>query len=159
MKYISVNDYFLRLQTTSTIIFFSGILSFFALHYAVMMDYLTPVFAKESQHLMTGIFVGFAFLDALVSFVLVKVLLGKVKSNPSLGERMDRFVVACTVRFVLLSIGTTSLMAAFLLSGNQFVFLVYLGYLLFYGLAWPTRSRLCAELDLKQTERDVINGN
>lgn len=158
MEYNSVTDYFSRLQTKSLIFFFISVLLFLTIYYLMLVQNLTPVMPDESGILVSYALSGVAFLDGFVSFFLVKMLLAKVTSLPGLGDRMDRYAKVSFLRFILLISGSIMLMVALYLSGNQWVLVFYGVYLSLFLLAWPTRSKLCAELKLKVSEREVVYG-
>lgn len=159
MEYNSVTDYFSRLQTKSLIFFFISVLLFLTLYYLMLVQDLTPVMPDESGMLVSYVLSGVALLDGLMSFFLVKMLLAKVTSMPGLGDRMDRYAKVSFLRFTLLISGSLMLMVAFYLSGNPQVLAFYGAYLFLFLFAWPTRSKLCAELKLKESEREVVYGN
>lgn len=157
MEYNSVTDYFARLHLRSLILFFVSLLMFLLLFYLLLSQNLTPVMA-EGGELIAYAFVAFALMDASMSFVLMKAMLRNVKSLPSLGDRMDRYAQISLVRFALLLSGSILLIVALYLSGDQRIVVVYGIYLFFFLFAWPTRSRLCTELELKENEREVVFG-
>jgi len=157
MQYNSVTDYFSRLQTRSLIVLFISVLMFLALFYLLMMENLTPVKVDENGFIGYA-FVVFAIMDASMSVVLTRLMLRGVKPLQSLGERLDRYAQANMVRFVMLFSGSVLLTVALYLNGDERIALAYFFYLLFFLFAWPTRSRLCEELQLKENEREVIYG-
>lgn len=157
MQYNSVTDYFSRLQTRSLIVLFISVLMFLALFYLLMMGNLTPVMVDENGFISYA-FIAFAIMDASMSVVLMRLMLRRAKPLQSLGERLDRYAQANLVRFVMLFSGSLFLTIALYLSGDQRIALAYFFYLLFFLFAWPTRSRLCNELQLKENEREVIYG-
>lgn len=103
-------------------------------------------------------FIAFAIMDASMSVMLMRLMLRSAKPLQSLGERLDRYAQANMVRFIMLLSGSLFLTVALYLSGDQRIALAYFFYLLFFLFAWPTRSRLCDELQLKENEREVIYG-
>lgn len=157
MQYNSVTDYFSRLQTRSLIVLFVSVLTFLALFYLLMMENLTPVMVDENGFISYA-FIAFAIMDASMSVVLTRLLLKGAKPLQSLGERLDRYAQVNLIRFVMLFSGSLFLTVALYLGGDQRIALVYFFYLLFFLFAWPTRSRLCDELQLKESEREVIYG-
>ena len=112
----------------------------------------------ENAEIISYAFVAFAFMDASMAFMLVKWMLKNVIPLAGLGERMDRYAQVSLVRFAVLVSGALLLMLALYLSGDYRLALAYVVYLLFFLNAWPTRSRLCAELKLKANEREVVYG-
>lgn len=112
----------------------------------------------EDGEIISYAFVAFAFIDATTAFIVAKWMLKSTIPLVSLGERMDRYAQASLVRFVMLVSGALLLMVALYLSGNYRLGLAYFVYLFFFLGAWPTRSKLCAELKLKENEREVVYG-
>jgi len=157
MQYNSVTDYFSQLHYRSVIFFFTPLLMFLALLYLLLMQNLTPVMMGEGE-IITYAFIVFAFMDASMAMVVVKWMLKKVIPLASLGERMDKYAQVSLVRFSIVVSGAVLLMVALYLSGDYRIAGAYLVYLLFFLAAWPTRSRLCAELKLKENEKVVVFG-
>lgn len=112
----------------------------------------------ENGEIISYAFIAFAFMDASMAFMLVKWMLKSVVPLVSLGERMDRYAQVSLLRFGMLVSGALLIMVALYLSGDYRLALAYGVYLLFFLSAWPTRSRLCAELKLKENEREVVYG-
>ncbi|WP_127123688.1 hypothetical protein [Chryseotalea sanaruensis] len=158
MRYNSITEYFSRLQNITLIIFFSGILLFMLLFYLMMTKVVAPVMSMEDESIILYVLIGAAFMDASIVAVLSRILLAKSIAKASLGERMDDYVKVSLVRAAILLSGSLMLTLTIYLFNWEWLLMVYCIYLLFFLLFWPSRHRLCADLKLKPSERDVIHG-
>jgi len=156
MQYNSVAEYFVRLQNRSLIFSLLAVLVFSTLVYLMIVKILTPVMVDGQGLLIGGIICLLSFIEIITSFFLTGVMLKKVRVIESLGERLDRYATVNLIRFALLLCGCLMLTAAFYISGHPWIPIAYVVYLLFILIAWPSRSRVCGELKLKPSEREVI---
>jgi hypothetical protein len=156
MQYNSVSEYFARLHAKSLFFLFASVLPMMLLIYLLMIGKLTFVMPTGEGRLVGYVLAAATGVDAVISFVLMKLLLRHAKQIPSLGERMDKYATVFYVRFALLLGGALMLMVAFVLSGMPWLVPMYGAYLLIFILSWPTRSRLSSELGLRESERAVI---
>lgn len=156
MQYNSVSEYFARLHAKSLIFLFASVLAMVVLIYLLIIEKLTFVMPNEEGERVGYVLMAAAWADAVTSFALVVLLLKKTKTLPGLGERMDKYVTVFYVRFAVLCSGALMLMIAFFVCGKQWMVLAFGLYLLNFFLSWPTRSRLCKELGLRESEREVI---
>jgi hypothetical protein len=158
MLYNSVTEYFSRLQNRSWIFFLTNVLLFSVLLYLMMVKILTPVMPDEAGLLVAVGICFFALAEAFASGFLTTVMFKKVRLIESLGDRLDKYANISLIRFGMLLSGSLLLMVAFYLSGELWILVAYAIHLLFTVVAWPTRSRVCAELKLRPSEAEVIYG-
>lgn len=158
MRYNSITEYFSRLQNITLIIYFSGILLFMLLFYLTMTKVIVPVMSMEEGSIILYVLIGAAFIEASLVAVLTRIMLSKTITKASLGERMDDYVKVNLIRAAMLMSGSLMLTLNVYLFNWEWLLMVYCIYLLFFLLFWPSRHRLCADLKLKPSERDVIYG-
>ncbi|GCC53040.1 hypothetical protein SanaruYs_32810 [Chryseotalea sanaruensis] len=123
-----------------------------------MTKVVAPVMSMEDESIILYVLIGAAFMDASIVAVLSRILLAKSIAKASLGERMDDYVKVSLVRAAILLSGSLMLTLTIYLFNWEWLLMVYCIYLLFFLLFWPSRHRLCADLKLKPSERDVIHG-
>jgi hypothetical protein len=158
MHYNSITEYFSRLQNRTLIIFFSGILLFMVVFYLMMTRVIDPLMSFDQDYLILYALVALAFMEAFMLTVLSRLLLTKTITKASLGERMDDYVRVNLIRSMLLLSGSFMFVLSVYLFNWEWLLMVYCIYLLFYLFYWPSRQRLCNDLKLKPSEREVIYG-
>jgi hypothetical protein len=158
MHYNSITEYFSRLQNRTLIIFFSGILLFMLVFYLMMIKVIDPVMSLENEGIILYALVAMAFIEASMVAILTRMMLAKSIGKVSLGERMDDYVKVNLIRAAMLLSGSLMLTLTVYLFNWEWLLMIYCIYLLFFLLFWPSRQRLCTDLKLKPSERDVING-
>lgn len=158
MHYNSITEYFSRLQNRTLIIFFSGILLFMVLFYLMMTKIIDPIMSIEHEGIILYALIAMAFMEALAVALLTRIMLAKSITKASLGERMDDYIRINLIRSAVLVSGSLILTLCVYLFNWEWLLMVYCIYLLFFLLFWPSRHRLCADLKLKPSEREVIFG-
>lgn len=158
MHYNSITEYFSRLQNRTLIIFFSGILLFMMLFYLMMTKIIDPIMSIEHEAIILYALIAMAFMEASAVALLTRIMLAKSITKASLGERMDDYIRINLIRSAVLVSGSLILTLCVYLFNWEWLLMVYCIYLLFFLLFWPSRHRLCADLKLKPSEREVIFG-
>lgn len=158
MKYNSIADYFIRLQSRSLLCLFLALASFMALFYFLKLQDLTTVMLVPYPFITSYSLIIIAFMTLLFSRLIARASLRSVKGVVSLGERLDKFARAQQGSLLFFLFGAGLLLLAFYIHGGFWLIIVYSIYLLLYLLTWPTRKRVCKVLQLKTAERNVIFG-
>ncbi|MCU0383294.1 MAG: hypothetical protein MUF68_04435 [Cyclobacteriaceae bacterium] len=156
MKYNSINEYFSTIQRRQFLPVFFPAIVLMVVYYLALMDYYTFAEVTGLAQLIAIAIVLISFLVAIFSLLLFKLMMRKVVKGVSLGERMDGYAKWSTIRFVMVYLGSWMIVLAFFMSSYEWISIAFLIHSLFYLITWPGRKRLCKDLRLSQTEREVI---
>jgi hypothetical protein len=150
MKFSSVREYFLKLHNFLYIIILVPLLAFGYVYLQAR-----PARGADSQLLTFG-FVLVYLLDLTVSARIFWRRMKEARMNLQLTSRLQAYAGATMVRFAMIASACLILVAGFLLTGSSLHAALFVFSMILLSLWWPSPSKACKDLRLKEEERDII---
>lgn len=151
MNFISISQYFNKLQSVLFLLLIGPLLVFIVLH---LYGGDTSADATRIEYLLV---IGLAaVLDWLVATILFNKKIKSVRNAQGLGAKLDKYFGITIVRFAFLSSASLLMALGFYLSGSDVFTVIYLLGLMLSALSWPTSPRVSRHLRLRGDEREMV---
>jgi hypothetical protein len=150
MDFISITQYFNKLQSALFLLLIGPLLVFIVLHF-----YLGETAADVRIDYVVAISVA-VVADWLVAAILFNKKIKSVRNAQGLGAKLDKYFGITIVRFAFLSSASLLMALGFYLSGSDVFTTIYLLGLIISALVWPTSPRVCRHLRLRGDEREMV---
>lgn len=150
MNFISISQYFNKLQSALLLLLIGPLLLFIALHLYVGE---TPADVRIEYLVIISLAV---VADWLVAAVLFDKKIKSVRNAQGLGAKLDKYFGITIVRFAFLSSASLLMALGFYLSGSDVFTMIYLLGLVLSSLLWPTSRRVSRHLRLRGDEREMV---
>ncbi|MEX2232685.1 MAG: hypothetical protein WD824_11020 [Cyclobacteriaceae bacterium] len=146
MNFITITQYFNKLQIVLFSLLIVPLLVFIALYFFV--DGITPDPRKEYLVIISSA----VLFDWLMATIIFNKKIKSVRKAQGLGPKLDKYFGVTIVRFSLLSSASLILAVGFYLTKSDVFTALYVGGLVLAGLLWPTSSKVADDLQLKGDE-------
>lgn len=150
MNFISISQYFNKLQSALFLLLMGPLLVFIGLHFYVSetpadvrIEYIVPISLAVTA-------------DWLAAAIIFNKKIKSVRNEQGLGAKLDKYFGITIVRFAFLSSASLLMAVGFYLSGSDVFTGIYLLGLLLSALVWPTSPRVCRHLRLRGDEREMV---
>jgi hypothetical protein len=150
MSFLTIGQYFNKLQSALLLLLMAPLLLFIALHVYISA---TPSDLRREYFVFTCLPV---VLDWLVATILFNKKIKSVRNVQGLGAKLDKYFCLTIVRFSFFSAGSMLIAVGFYLSASDVftgIYLVGLALSLFF---WPTSQRVSRHLRLRGDEREMV---
>lgn len=150
MSFISIHQYFNKLQIVFLALMMVPLFAFIAIYLAAETD--APGLRIEYA-------VGIPCLAVLDWIIAVATFNKKIKSARTaqgLGTKLDKYFYITIVRYCFVSTASLILAGGFLLTRSDVFIVFYLGSLVASTRVWPTGPRVARELMLKGDEKEMV---
>lgn len=149
MTFISIGQYFNKLQIVFVVLLIIPLLAFIALY----------VFADADPETSTEYYISIPGVALLVWALAVTTFDKKIKTArkaQGLGAKLDKYFFATIVRSGFLASASLVLAAGYFLTRNEAFTGLYLVSVFLSLIFWPTGPKVAGELRLKGDEREMI---
>lgn len=150
MNFITIGQYFNRLQSILFILLILPLMIFSALYY---FNGENEPDSRPHYYVVIGVAVFIGWVMAMVIFDK------KIKSSRNeqgLGVKLDKYFRITIVRHAILSSASLLLALGLYLTGSDFFTAMYVAGLGLSGILWPTGRKVCNELRLRGDERQMV---
>jgi hypothetical protein len=151
MNFITISQFFNKLQSALLFILIVPLLVFIALYFHVS-GILSP--AARTEYFI--IFPALVFLDWFMAMIIFNKKIKSVRKEQGLGVKLEKYFQLTIVRFSILSSGSLILALGLYLTKNDVFIWIYIGGLVLSGVLWPTSSKTSNDLRLKGDEREMV---
>lgn len=157
MKFDSIREYFYKLNNYCLLLVLLPPSIFIVLYFLWPGQASYSLFENES---LTFIILIFLFVLIVVELTIVHLYvrnqLRKLSSEPSLGDKMDRYAPLLLARQMNTSFSAGLVAVSFYLTVNNWA-VIFFGLLLFWmWLQWPSPEKFCNDLVVRKDERELI---
>ncbi len=149
MSFISIHQYFNKLQVVFFALLIAPLLAFIVLYFQPERD---PPDSPVLQYVL----IGAALLDGFLAVIMFDKKIKSARKAQGLGAKLEKYFSITIVRYSFLSSSGLILAVGFFLSHNNVFTIFYLAGLLFSLLLWPTGPRVSDELMLRGDEREMV---
>jgi hypothetical protein len=102
------------------------------------------------------IFIALLCVEVLSSFLFFNTRLKNIRKLPGLGLRLEKYYSTTVIRFSLLSCAALLMVAGFALTGSLTFTYLFGAILILFFLVWPRSAKVCRDLKLKGSEREMV---
>lgn len=149
MTFITIGQYFNKLQSAILALVIIPLLVFAALYFYLSGTYADP----RSEYL---ILIPVALLDWVMALVIFNKKIKSVRNAQGLGTKLDKYFKITIVRFSILSSASLVLALGLYLTGNDVFTLMYFAGMVLTGVLWPTSRKVSDDLQLRGDERQMV---
>jgi hypothetical protein len=150
MNFISIHQYFNKLQIVFLILLIIPLLAFIALYFLTPERLLAP---RLELYIIVSLA---AALDWILAMKIFNKKIKSVRNEQGLGAKLDKYFYITIVRYSFLSSSGLVLAVGFFLTQGDLFTALYLVNLIGAVLLWPTGPRIARELALRGDERDMV---
>jgi len=156
MKFSSIKEYFYRLQSVCYALLLLPLGLLIVVYFTKSQSESFIVEDEQYVLVLKILFTVIAIAELTIVHLFLKSKFKQIMVLPSLGDRLDKFV---SISFIRTAVGITSsliMLLGFFLTGNNWFIALILIILCIVFFQRPTPSRLCQELQLKGSEKELI---
>ena len=150
MNFITINQYFNKLQIAFLVSLMGPLLVFIAFYF----------FATESkQELSIDYYLGIPALALLAWFLALTIFNKKIKSvrnAQGLGAKLEKYFSITIVRYCLVSLANLILAGGFYVTRGDVFTALYLVSMVLSTFFWPTGRKVSGDLMLRGDEREMV---
>jgi hypothetical protein len=150
MTFITITQYFNKLQSALYILLIVPLLVFIAL-YVYMSG--KPADPREAYYIIIP---SAVLLDWVVATILFNKKIKSTRKAQGLGAKLDKYFRLTIVRYSFLSSGSLLLAAGLYLSGSDVFSALYLVMLVLSAVHWPSAAKVSRDLKLRGDERQMV---
>lgn len=150
MNFISIHQYFNKLQIVFLVLLIIPLLAFIALYFLTPESLLAP---RMELYLIVSFA---AAVDWILAMKIFDKKIKSVRNEQGLGAKLDKYFYITIVRYSFLSSSGLILAAGFFLTQGGLFTALYLVNLIGVVLLWPTGPRIARELILRGDEREMV---
>ncbi len=158
MKFLSIKEYFYKLNTIGFILLLLPLLVFIFLYY--WLEYHRPLMAYyESKFTLLQVAIIASLLILTGVYWVGRIRMNRLRKLIELARKMDGYY-AITLLKMAGYCGCSLLMATgFFLTGDSWYTATFIIIAVSMAFQWPSRARFCRTFDLRGGERDMIMNN
>ena len=158
MKFLSIQEYFYKLNTIGFILLLLPMVAFIFLYYGLIY-YIPPLPSSQSIFLVMEIAIAISFIALTTVYWACRVRMGRLSKLIELARKMDGYYSITLLRMGTYG-GCSLLMAAgFFATGESWFTALFIVIALGMVLQWPSRPKFCRQFGLRGGERDMIMNN
>lgn len=150
MTFITIGQYFNKLQIVFVVLLIMPLLAFIALY-----TFAQAASAETSTEYYTVI-PGVALLEWLFGLITFDKKIKSARNAQGLAAKLDKYFFATIVRSGFLASASLVLAAGYFLTRNEAFTGLYLVSVFLSLIFWPTGPKVAGELRLKGDEREMI---
>lgn len=150
MNFITIGQYFNKLQSALFFLLIIPLLVFISLSFYGMENPVDPT--TEYSVILPAI----VFLDWLVATIVFNKKLKSIRKQQGLGAKLGKYFSLTTLRFSMLSAGSIVLAGGLFLTRNDMFTWIFIGGMIFSAILWPTARKVSNDLHLKGAEREMV---
>jgi hypothetical protein len=151
MSFISITQYFNKLQIVLLILLIVPLLVFIALYF--FADGMARTSQTEYYYIILPTVV---LLDCAISLAIFNKKIKSLRNQPGLGAKLEKYFDITVVRYCLLASASLVLAVGFYLTASDVFTALYVGALALSGFVWPTSRKVTEDLRLKGDEREMV---
>lgn len=158
MIFLSIREYFYKLNTIGFILLLLPTAGFIFLYYYTI-DHAPMMGDEASMQLIMSILFGVCLLDLTIVHWLERARIKKLNANIELVNKMDGYFTLSIVRMAMYCLCCLLMGAGFYLTGSTWFSFAFVFLIVAYILQWPSARRFCRQLRLRKDERDMVVNN
>lgn len=151
MNFITISQFFNKLQSALLLILIVPLLVFIALYFHV-----SGILPSESPKAYFIIFPALTFPDWFMAIIIFNKKIKSVRNEQGLGLKLEKYFGITVVRYTIFSSGSLILALGLYLTQHDIFTLIYIGGLILCGILWPTSRKISNDLRLKGDEREMV---
>lgn len=158
MKFLSIREYFYKLNTIGFILLLPPMAVFIFLYYWLGSN--TPVMAfSQSSSMLMQIAIGASMVGLTGVHWTLHLKLIRLRRHIELARKMDGYYSMTILRMAGYCSCSLLMAAGFFLTGESWYTGLFILIALGMVLQWPSRQRFCRLFHLRGGERDMIMNN
>ena len=150
MNFITISQYFNKLQILFFILLMLPLLVFIAVYF------FFPDNPEDHRIEYFIIFPAAAIFDWLLAMIMFNKKIKSARNAQGLGAKLEKYFELTIVRYCFLCSAGLILALGLFLSASDVFTALYLGNLLLSSLYWPTGPKVSRELMLRGDEREMV---
>lgn len=150
MTFITIGQYFNKLQIVFVALLITPLLAFIALYVFAGAD--SPFTRTEYYIAIPGV----AFLEWLLAMITFDKKIKSARNAQGLGAKLDKYIFATILRSSFLASVSLILAVGYFLTRNEAFTGLYLANVFLSLIFWPTGPKVAEELMLKGDEREMV---
>ncbi len=158
MKFLSIKEYFYKLNTIGFILLLMPMVLFIFLYFRLISH--PPIITDKSHVLMlAGSMLG------IVAIALTSVhwsnasKIKRLKKVIELANKMDGYFVLSLMKMAVYCVCSLMMAAGLFLTGNSGFTAFFILLLLLVAFQWPSKDSFCKRMGLGRIERDMVMNN
>ena len=149
MEFITITQYFNKLQAALFLLLLVPLLVFIALYF--VEDGTLP-----DSHWEYSIISAAVLTNWLVTMIISAKKIKSARNEQGLGAKLEKYFGITVVRFSFLSAGNLLLAVGLYLTGSDAFTALYVAGLVLSAILWPTGKRVSKDLKLRGDEREMV---
>lgn len=150
MNFISIQQYFNKLQIVFLILLIIPLLAFIALYFFAPESLFVP---RKELYIIVSLAV---VTDWILAMKIFNKKIKSARNEQGLGAKLDKYFYITIVRSSFLSTSALMLAAGFFLTQGSLFTALYVVNLVVALMLWPTGPRIARELMLRGDEREMV---
>lgn len=150
MDFITISQYFNKLQSALFVLLIVPLLVFITLYLLLNGGPVDP----RKEYLI--IILCAVVVDWSVAMIIFNKKIKSARNEQGLGAKLNKYFEITVVRYAFLSAAGLLMALGLYLSGSNVFAALFLVGLLLAGILWPTGRRVCHDLRLKGDEREMV---
>src|SRR5688572_24390473 len=150
MNFITIHQYFNKLQILFFVLMIIPLLVFIALYFFANAD------PSDIQMAYTFVIPIVAIFDWLLAIIIFNKKIKSARNAQGLGAKLDKYFDITIVRYCFLMSASLILALGFYLSRNDLFGGLYVVGLILSAFLWPTGPRVARDLMLRGDEREMV---
>ena len=150
MNFVTINQYFTRLQIMFLILLIAPLLT------SIVLYLLTEGSAPEPRMEYYIVIPALAFMDWLLAMITFNKKIKSVRNAQGLGAKLEKYFNITIVRYCFLASSHLLLALGFYLTRGDLFTALYLVSLILSAFFWPTGPKVSGELMLRGDEKEMV---
>ncbi|NOT77220.1 MAG: hypothetical protein HOP08_20035 [Cyclobacteriaceae bacterium] len=155
MKFLSIKEYFYKLNTIGFILLLMPLMVFIFLYYT-LPENVPMVSDQEQEATLLLIVLVIFFIDLTTVHWLWSVKMKKIEKEIELAKRMDGYYSLTIMKMVMYCAGSLMMAFAFYLTSSMMFTAFFLAISIVIAFQWPSASAFCKHFRLHGREREMI---
>lgn len=151
MHFITIGQYFNKLQSVLLFVLIAPLLVFIALYFRVSG---TPPDPRPEYFILLPAIAG---LDWLIAMVIFNKKIKSVRNAQGLGSKLDKYFQLTIVRYSILSAGSLIMALGLYVTKSDIFTWIYVAGWVLPAILWPTGRKISDDLALKGDEREMVH--
>ncbi len=158
MKFLSIKEYFYKLNTIGFILLLPPLLVFIFLYY--WLEYHPPLMAYyESKFMLLQMAIIASLLILTGVYWAGRVRMNRLRKLIELARKMDGYYAFMLLKMAWYCTCSLLMAAGFFLTGESWYTAGFIIIDVSIVFQWPSRARFCRTFELRGGERDMIMNN
>jgi len=158
MNFLSVKEFFYKINTIGFILLLMSVLVFVFLHYFTL-DRFPDIYETQAQIVLLEVLVAVAVVGLTSVHWLCRIRMQRLRSQAELAKKMDGYFVLVVIRHGAYVVASMIMAAGYYLTHSAYFTGSFIVMVLVLLAQWPGPARFCLAFRLRGPDRDLVMHN